>query len=376
MTKGARTVEKKIALVLLAVLMLTGCSGQTAGKTSSTTTVPSTVPTTVTTTVPTTIPTTVPTTVPTTAPTTVLTTTAPTTTAAKAPTTKRPFVSTAPITVAPTIVPSVAPEPDNWVTEEGATYYLVDGQKATGWLDIGNARYYFGTDGAMHTGWLEFGGNRYFFHEDGRIAVGKVEVSEGEYHYFLKNGQEILIVNPWNYLPESYTVDTVKYTTNRYVAEICYEPLSRMIADCKKATGGGVVVRSAYRSNSDQVYLYENKVKYFMNKGLSRTEAELEAGKVVAIPGTSEHQLGFAVDLTDASYDKLNEKQEQMPVQKWFMEHCWEYGFILRYPNGKTEKTGIVYEPWHYRYVGVELAMEMKDSGLCLEEYLEQLTQE
>ncbi len=309
---------KKITLVLLAVLMLAGCSGQATGKTGSSTTAPSTVPTTAPTTVTTTVSTTVPTT-------------------------------------APTTVPTTAP-----ILE--------------GWQDMGGNRYFY-VSGVPMTGWQEIEGTQYYFREDGRMARGKVVFSEDETRYFTSAGKEILLVNPWNLLPEDYTVKTISYTYNRSVAEICYEPLCRMIADCEAATNK-VTVRSAYRTNSDQVYLYENKVKSLMNQGLSRAEAETEAAKVVAIPGTSEHQLGLAVDLTDASYDKLNEQQEKTPVQQWLMAHCWEYGFILRYPNGKTEKTGIIYEPWHYRYVGVELAMEMKDSGLCLEEYLEQLTQE
>ena len=90
----------------------------------------------------------------------------------------------------------------------------------------------------------------------------------------------------------------------------------------------------------------------------------------MAVPGTSEHQTGLAVDLDSASYQVLNRKQEQTKEQKWLMEHCWEYGFILRFPSDKSDVTGIGYEPWHYRYVGKETALAMRDSGLCLEEYL------
>ena len=71
-----------------------------------------------------------------------------------------------------------------------------------------------------------------------------------------------------------------------------------------------------------------------------------------------------------ASYQKLTHQQEKTAEQKWLMEHCWEYGFILRYPTDKSEITGIGYEPWHYRYVGREAALAMRDSGLCLEEYV------
>ena len=94
----------------------------------------------------------------------------------------------------------------------------------------------------------------------------------------------------------------------------------------------------------------------------------------MAIPGTSEHQLGLAVDIIDNRNWNLNESQAQMPTQKWLMEHSWRYGWILRYPNEKSEITGIIYEPWHYRYVGKEIAAEIHDLGVCLEEYLQMLT--
>ena len=74
--------------------------------------------------------------------------------------------------------------------------------------------------------------------------------------------------------------------------------------------------------------------------------------------------------IVSSSYQSLTKKQEQTKEQKWLMEHCWEYGFILRYPNSKSEITGIGYEPWHYRYVGREVALDIRDSGLCMEEYI------
>ena len=82
--------------------------------------------------------------------------------------------------------------------------------------------------------------------------------------------------------------------------------------------------------------------------------------------------MGWAVDIVDASYQVLNEKQATMPAQMWLMEHSWEYGFILRYPTNKSHVTGIIYEPWHYRYVGRDHAKAIYESGLCLEEWLEQ----
>ena len=92
---------------------------------------------------------------------------------------------------------------------------------------------------------------------------------------------------------------------------------------------------------------------------------------VVALPGTSEHQLGLALDLVDESYQNLDEGQENTKVQKWLMQNSWRYGFILRYPNDKSSVTGIIYEPWHYRYLGRDMARDVYESGLCLEEFLE-----
>ena len=96
----------------------------------------------------------------------------------------------------------------------------------------------------------------------------------------------------------------------------------------------------------------------------------MEAAKAVAIPGTSEHQLGLAVDLVDANMQDLTSAQESTETQKWLMANSWRYGFIHRYPNGKTDITGIIYEPWHYRYVGKDAAQEIFNRDITLEEYL------
>ena len=89
-------------------------------------------------------------------------------------------------------------------------------------------------------------------------------------------------------------------------------------------------------------------------------------------PGTSEHQAGLAVDIVSVEYQVLDEGQEDTPLQQWLMAHCWEYGFILRYPTDKSDLTGVGYEPWHYRYVGEEAAKAVTEQGICLEEYLAQ----
>lgn len=104
--------------------------------------------------------------------------------------------------------------------------------------------------------------------------------------------------------------------------------------------------------------------------GYSYVAAKERAAEVVAVPGTSEHQAGLALDFVSSEYRRLDEKQENTKGFQWLKEHCYDYGFILRYPNGKTESTGIIYEPWHFRYVGLKAAKEIKASGQTLEEYL------
>ena len=84
----------------------------------------------------------------------------------------------------------------------------------------------------------------------------------------------------------------------------------------------------------------------------------------------------MALDIVDRNYQLLDDAQEDTDVQRWLIDHSWEYGFVLRYPNTKSDVTGIIYEPWHYRYVGRDAAREIHDRGLCLEEFLELLSEE
>ena len=180
---------------------------------------------------------------------------------------------------------------------------------------------------------------------------------------------QLLLVNPWNKLPEEFTVELKKLPNGLQVDARIYDDLTAMLSDCRKA-GLRPLVCSAYRPAATQTRLYNNKIARLQAAGYSREAAIQQAGRCVAVPGTSEHQTGLAVDLVASSYQVLDKKQEQTKEQKWLMEHCWEYGFILRFPSDKCGITGIGYEPWHYRYVGKETAKAMQEGGLCLEEYL------
>lgn len=181
------------------------------------------------------------------------------------------------------------------------------------------------------------------------------------------------LVNRDHPITDDYSVALKSVRSDIQVDSRCYDDLSAMLDACR-AEGLDPLICSGYRDLDYQTELFINKVKRLQAKGLSELDAYEYAQTVVALPGTSEHHLGLAVDIVDQSYQELTEIQEQTPVQKWLIQHCWEYGFILRYPDGKSEITGIIYEPWHYRYVGREVAAEIQSSGLCLEEYLDQFT--
>lgn len=186
------------------------------------------------------------------------------------------------------------------------------------------------------------------------------------------DGWQLILVNPWNELPDNYKVSLKQLDNGQSVDKRCYTELQEMIDACR-AAGLEPLICSSYRSQDTQQQLFDNKVQRVMAQGYSAQDAPTEAAKVVALPGTSEHQLGLAVDIVDINNQNLDESQEQTPTQLWLMENSWRYGFILRYPSDKTDITGIIYEPWHYRYVGKEAAEEIFQQDICLEEYLTQI---
>ena len=186
-------------------------------------------------------------------------------------------------------------------------------------------------------------------------------------------GQEarmMVLVNPWNRVDDAeYTPRLRRLPNGLQVDRGCFKALTQMLEDCRSA-GFQPVVCSAYRSREMQQRLYDERVDELMAEGHSRRQAEEMAVKTVALPGTSEHELGLAVDLVDLDYQLLDLEQENTPTQRWLMENAWRYGFILRYPPGAEEITGYRYEPWHYRYVGAAPAEQIHLLGITLEEYL------
>ncbi len=189
-----------------------------------------------------------------------------------------------------------------------------------------------------------------------------------------ENNGLLTLVNMSNKIPSDWTVDLVELRNNQAIDRRAYEGLQSMMDDAR-AEGLDPLICSSYRSQEKQEQLYTNKRNYYLDQGYSNDEATALAAIWVAYPGTSEHQLGLTVDICSVSNQNLDDSQEDTATQQWLMANCYKYGFILRYPSDKSEITGISYEPWHYRYVGVDAAAEIHEKGLCLEEYLEQLNQ-
>lgn len=260
-----------------------------------------------------------------------------------------------------------------FITEGEQTFYVKeDDTRHTGWLELNSTRYYLNDQGVLQTGWLKLDGQTYYLKEDGSITRGKATINDRTY-FFTSTGVSVIMANPWNLIPSDYQPELVTAEYDYIVDASCKDDLLQMLSDCRKE-GLNPRITSAYRRHSTQIELYNNKVYYYLDLGYSEEAARKEASTIIAVPGTSEHELGLAVDLVDANYWVLDEAQEKTAAQKWLMEHSWEYGFILRYPNNKSDVTGIIYEPWHYRYVGKELANELHESGLCLEEYFAALS--
>lgn len=181
----------------------------------------------------------------------------------------------------------------------------------------------------------------------------------------------LMLVNPDHSLPDGYAPVTAQ-VQNGYEMDERVVPLAQqMIADAAE-DGVELMVCSAYRSQQKQQSLFDAQLNEWLAAGKTQEEAYEETARAIAIPGTSEHQSGLAADIVTPSHQTLDEAFADTEAGQWLMENAWKYGFILRFPKDKEPITQIMYESWHYRYVGVLHAKLIHDSGLCLEEYLEQ----
>ena len=181
------------------------------------------------------------------------------------------------------------------------------------------------------------------------------------------NGWNLILVNRDSYIPDDYQVEFTELSNGKKVDSKIYPELQEMFNDAR-AQGYGLFVREGYRTQEEQQQLLDEKIEAYENEGKSKSEAKKLAEQWVAIPGTSEHQLGIAVDINADTT-----KSSSDDVYSWLAENAHKYGFIKRYPSDKTDITGVINEPWHYRYVGKEAALEIYSQGMCLEEYIDTL---
>ena len=160
-------------------------------------------------------------------------------------------------------------------------------------------------------------------------------------------------------------------TDDGYMVDVRCAPLLEQMLSDGRAAGREIVVVAAYISPYEQQSLFDEKVQELVGAGMSEEAAQSEAARTVPAPRTSEHELGLAVDLADAGYPTLDGQQVTTDAQRWLSENSWRYGFIQRYPEGKSAVTGEDYTPWHYRFVGEEAAAQIHELNITLEEYIE-----
>ncbi len=178
---------------------------------------------------------------------------------------------------------------------------------------------------------------------------------------------KLILVNSRSYIPLNYEPELLTLSNGRKVDVRIYPPLQAMF-DEARSTGLQLFVREGYRTAEEQQAILDERIREYRLEGYSEAEAMRQALYWVALPGTSEHELGIAVDI-NPNLD-ISSREE---VYGWLEENAHRYGFIKRYPADKTEITGVSNEPWHFRYVGEEAAEEIYKNGWCLEEYIEEL---
>lgn len=180
----------------------------------------------------------------------------------------------------------------------------------------------------------------------------------------------LVLVNNKNPMKDGYVPELTELEPDYSVDTRIAKAAKQMLQDAEDA-GLHILICSAYRSVERQEQVFNESLEERLDRGMGYWDAFADNRLSVAEPGTSEHALGLALDLISNQYTELDEGQEQTKEAKWLKENCHKYGFILRYPPEKTDITGIIYEPWHYRYVGVEDATKIMELGITLEEYLE-----
>ena len=290
-------------------------------------------------------------------------------------------ITTAPEETEPEETTTTA-EPEVPVTDYIATMYATDTlnvrekpsteAKIVGQLNVGDEA---SVTGYTDTGWyrVKYDGGQYFVfgeylsYDQPKKEENVFAVPEG--YRFQCDDDYFFIVNKQIHLPADYSIET-SFVQGSYELEAVAAQHCRDMIEAAKADGIELKVLSAYRTVAYQQDLFDRNIKSRMdNYGMTYEQAYYDVSINIAPPGGSEHNAGLAVDIIEADHWDTYEEFEDTEEFAWLQKHCAEYGFILRYLKGKEDITGYIYEPWHYRYVGVNHAAAVMESGLCLEEY-------
>ena len=193
---------------------------------------------------------------------------------------------------------------------------------------------------------------------------------DGTFHFDAWN---LILANPDNALPEGFAPELKTVNLNGYNATMDARVIDAMTAmfNAAKAEGITLIPRSTYRGIKEQSGYFYARIQQYQNQGMTYEQAWAKTATIIAVPGTSEHHTGLAADITTPSYNVLDAGYANTAAAKWLKAHCHEFGFILRYPKEKTEITKIIFEPWHFRYVGKEAAKIIMSEGICYEEFVE-----
>ncbi len=234
----------------------------------------------------------------------------------------------------------------------------VTGEASNGWYRIdydGTVAYVFGD---------------YLREEEVNVEDEYTEVDSDDEYYFQSEEDYLILVNKTHLLPDDYKIetDTVQgsYEMEKTAAYYC-----KLMIEAAAADGINLKVLSAYRTVNYQQKLFDRNVESRMEDGMTYEEAYADTAVNITPAGGSEHNAGLAVDIiTENDWDTYTEFEDTEEFA-WLQEHAAEYGFIMRYASDKVDITGFIYEPWHYRFVGVKYAQDIQNSGMCLEEYLE-----
>lgn len=197
---------------------------------------------------------------------------------------------------------------------------------------------------------------------------GFVAAEEDNSILFEKSDWKLILVNKQHPIPDDYLFELTTIKGQMQCDVRVLDELNKMIEDAKNE-GYKLKICSPYRDEEKQNKLFSKKINKYMKEGYSYMESYKLAAQTVTVPGTSEHEIGLAFDIVSTSYTALNEGFGDTNEGQWLKNHCFEYGFVIRYPEGKEYITGIEYEPWHLRYVGVDAAEVIMNNNLCLEEF-------